>query len=65
MAKISPQKANTLQKIMGLKRDSLYESNYSIVVESDRVQLIQENGPGISFPKEVFDTFVQFYVTPQ
>lgn len=65
MKPFSPQKANTSKKVMKLKRDSLYESDYWIVVESNCVQLVQNNGARISIPKKVFDTFVTFYVTPQ
>lgn len=50
---------------MKLKRDSRYQSGYWIVVEFNCVQLIHNNTARISIPKNVFDTFVKFYVTPQ
>lgn len=66
MKKLTPQTANTFNKVCQLKRDNIYYKGYWILVFKNKVVLAkQKNGKPSEFmveiPKSVFNRFIKFY----
>lgn len=64
--KLTPQTANTFNKICSLERDNVHYKDYWILVSEKKVTIAkQKSGEKAEFiesiPKSVFNRFIKFY----
>lgn len=71
MAKtLSPQRANTLDKVCTLNRDNFSRPDYWIITDTDEVTICKQRDgesqeESVTIPKSEFDKLIRWYTRPQ